>query len=156
MELWLYIKSAHSFWLQKIKPMRKCLKVSYRGLGSNNLAPLTAFKKTPTSESGFIGQVSLHKQGIWLGKVALSVLTQNIHPNTKQYKQCNGLRSLKKVYTRRIAYIQELWIVTEQQCKEVESPRSAGINIRSYAYDGYTVRVKEINMIAGVIVQWLL
>ena len=34
------------------------------------------------SESGFIGQVSLHKQGICLGTVALSVLThitQNIH-----------------------------------------------------------------------------
>ena len=28
--------------------------------------------------------------------MALSVLTQNIHHNTKQYKQCNGLRSLKK------------------------------------------------------------
>ena len=35
-------------------------------------------RKLATSESAFIGQVSLHKQGIWLGKVTLSVLTQSI------------------------------------------------------------------------------
>src|SRR4029434_4813187 len=61
-------------------------------------------KSESKSESGFIGQVSLHKQGILLGKVTLSVLTQNIHYNTIQNKQCNsatvqqcnGLRSLRK------------------------------------------------------------
>src|SRR4029434_2482303 len=42
------------------------------------------------SESGFIGQVSLHKQGISLGKVTLNVLTQNMHYNTIQNKQCNS------------------------------------------------------------------
>ena len=62
-------------------------------------ALLSKLQPQNKSESGFIGQVSLHKQGIWLGKVSLSVLTQNIHHNTKQYKQCNGLRSLKKVFT---------------------------------------------------------
>src|SRR4029434_2696985 len=85
------------------------------------------------SESGFIGQVSLHKQGILLGKVTLSVLTQNIHYNTIQYKtnsatvqQCNGLRSLRKA--------EWLYTVAVKCCstvvqEEVESARSAGINI---------------------------
>ena len=56
----------------------------------DNLSHISAGLNTSESESGFIGQVSLHKQGIWLGKVALSVLTQNIHHKTKQYKQCNS------------------------------------------------------------------
>src|SRR4029434_10129342 len=45
-------------------------------------------KSESKSESGFIGQVSLHKQRILLGKVSLNVLTQNIHYNTIQNKQC--------------------------------------------------------------------
>ena len=49
------------------------------GIVGNNTISL----KWYISESGFNGQVSLHKQGILLGKVALSVLTQNIHHNTK-------------------------------------------------------------------------
>ena len=67
------------------------------------------------SESGFIGQVRLHKQGIWLGKVTLSVLTQNIHYkyNTIQYKTNSATvqrsKKFKKVYTT-VLYIYILLI----------------------------------------------
>ena len=50
------------------------------------------------SESGFIGQVSLHKQGICLGKW-LSVCLHKIYntiQNKQTVQQCNGLRSLRK------------------------------------------------------------
>src|SRR4029434_8383770 len=49
----------------------------------------------------FVGQVSLHKQGICPGKVALNVLPQNIHHNTIQYKTNSATvqrsKKLKKV-----------------------------------------------------------
>ena len=68
---------------------------------------LSGSESESESESGFIGQVSLfHKQGILLGKVTLSVLTQNIQHNTIQYKQTNSAtvqwaKEFKKVCTRR-------------------------------------------------------
>jgi len=51
------------------------------------------------SESGFIGQVSLHKQEIWLGKVTLCAYTKyTLQHNTIQNKQCNRTY-LKDLYS---------------------------------------------------------
>jgi len=53
----------------------------------------------------FIGQVSLHKQGIWLGKVSLSAYTkytwqhntiQNKQNSAVQNKQCKTVQRSKK------------------------------------------------------------
>ena len=73
------------------------------------------------SESGFIGQVSFHK------------LTQNIHYNTIQNKQCNGLRSLrkfKKVYTQGgMAIYSSCETVAQRRSVECEKCRDKYINI---------------------------
>ena len=92
------------FWLYRSNPTECCKALV---LLLKSVALLWVF---------ILNQVSLHKQGIWLGKVTLSVLTQNIQHNTIQYntiqyKQTNSAtvqwtKEFKKVCTRRNGYIQ--------------------------------------------------
>src|SRR4029434_8217963 len=79
------------------------------------------------SESGFIGQVSLHEQGIWLGKVALSVLTQNIQHSTVQYNtiQTNSATvQWTKEFKKSMYKAEWLYTVAVKCCATVVQRRS--------------------------------